>query len=79
VTYQDLRNGVNSTVTAREGYQKVWQSLQRALEDRHRHEYIWIDSFCIVRSISAELSESINSMFQLAQKIFCMLRLSFRC
>lgn len=41
---------------------KVASSCARALKDGF--EYIWIDTCCIDKSSSAELSEAINSMFQ---------------
>lgn len=44
-----------------EGYKKIQASCQLALE--LGHPYIWIDTCCIDKSSSAELSEAINSMF----------------
>lgn len=41
---------------------KVSSSCARALKDGF--DYIWIDTCCIDKSSSAELSEAINSMFQ---------------
>ncbi|KAM5533210.1 hypothetical protein V8D89_013166 [Ganoderma adspersum] len=35
-----------------------------AFARRHGHRYLWIDSCCIDKTSSSELSESINSMFQ---------------
>jgi ankyrin repeat protein len=58
VTYQDIENG--------KGRQKYgWHKLQFC-RDRAKHDglqYSWIDTCCINKSSSAELSEAINSMF----------------
>lgn len=42
-------------------YQKIFESCKLA-RNRH-HKYIWIDTCCIDKSSSAELSEAINSMW----------------
>ncbi|KAH9936764.1 heterokaryon incompatibility protein-domain-containing protein, partial [Epithele typhae] len=34
------------------------------LSERHGHEYAWVDTCCINKESSAELSEGINSMFR---------------
>ncbi|KAH7235943.1 heterokaryon incompatibility protein-domain-containing protein [Fusarium tricinctum] len=44
------------------GYRKIAQSCEKALS--RGHDYIWIDTCCIDKSSSAELSEAINSMFR---------------
>ncbi len=49
-------------VRSRPAYDKIYGSVREAL--RHRLDYIWIDSCCIDKSSSAELSEAINSMFR---------------
>ena len=46
---------------ARKGYEKIVLSCDQAKKDGL--EYVWIDTCCIDKSSSAELSESINSMF----------------
>lgn len=43
------------------GYMKVKESCEKA---RSRNEWIWIDTCCIDKSSSAELSESLNSMYR---------------
>ncbi|KAF1973129.1 HET-domain-containing protein, partial [Bimuria novae-zelandiae CBS 107.79] len=40
---------------------KIYSTCDRALEDEI--DYVWIDSCCIDKSSSAELSEAINSMY----------------
>ena len=43
------------------GYKKLRYSCEQALKDSL--EYVWIDTCCIDKSSSAELSEAINSMY----------------
>jgi hypothetical protein len=59
VLYQDIRNG---TAESKPGYAKV-----RGCCDLARSEgwdYVWLDSCCIDKASSVELSEAINSMFR---------------
>lgn len=46
----------------REGFTKIIQSCHQARKDGF--QYIWVDTCCIDKTSSAELSEAINSMFQ---------------
>ncbi len=48
------------------GYRKIIECCQIAL--RQGFVYVWIDTCCIDKSSSAELSEAINSMFQWYQQ-----------
>ena len=48
--------------TGKSGEAKVVGSCREAL--RNGHKYIWIDTCCIDKSSSSELSEAINSMFK---------------
>jgi hypothetical protein len=59
VTYEDIMNP-NSERKA--GYQKIKSCGERAAIDGL--EYIWVDTCCIDKQSSAELSEAINSMFR---------------
>ena len=52
--------------TERDAYRKIDYSCQQTLDDGFA--YIWIDSCCIDKSSSAELSEAINSMYRWYQK-----------
>lgn len=61
VLYDDIQNGVTDKVKALKGYSKVQQSC--TLARQQGYDYIWIDTCCIDKASSAELSESINSMF----------------
>ncbi len=47
--------------TAMKVWYKIDRSCQQALDDGL--EYLWVDTVCIDKSSSAELSEAINSMF----------------
>ena len=59
VTFQDIQG---PEAVKKKGYAKLQQSSKQALLDGHR--YIWIDTCCIDKSSSTELSEAINSMFR---------------
>ncbi|KAH7095136.1 hypothetical protein FB567DRAFT_586466 [Paraphoma chrysanthemicola] len=59
VTLNDLREG---TGERKLGYEKLTFCGTQAARDGLRH--FWLDTCCIDKSSSAELSESINSMFQ---------------
>ncbi|KAM6523525.1 hypothetical protein FSOLCH5_004142 [Fusarium solani] len=45
-----------------QGYRKISQACEKALDRGYDH--IWIDTCCIDKSSSAELSEALNSMFR---------------
>ena len=45
-----------------DGYQKILRSCERAEKDKY--EWLWVDTCCIDKRSSAELSEAINSMYQ---------------
>ncbi|KAL1791761.1 hypothetical protein ACET3X_009512 [Alternaria dauci] len=51
-----------ATRTAAKGWTKIEQTCREA--QRCGFDYVWIDSCCIDKTNNAELSESINSMFQ---------------
>jgi hypothetical protein len=58
-TFQDLISGTGRN---KDGYRKIQFCENQAKKDRLRH--FWVDTCCIDKSSSSELSESINSMFQ---------------
>ena len=58
VTFRDLRKGKRR---AKVGYRKIQFCSDQAAKDGLR--YFWVDTCCIDKSSSAELSEAINSMF----------------
>ena len=49
-------------IRQRDGYQKILHSCEQARKDRY--EWLWVDSCCIDKRSSAELSEAINSMYR---------------
>lgn len=59
VTYKDL---VEGTGKSKAGYRKLIFCGKQAAKDYLR--YFWVDTCCIDKSSSAELSEAINSMFR---------------
>jgi len=59
VTFQDMSSTSRSF---NKGYAKIMNTCRLALE--HGLGYAWVDTCCIDKSSSAELTESINSMFQ---------------
>lgn len=63
VSFKDL---VKNTNDSRPGYEKLRFCGQRAADDGL--QYFWVDTCCIDKSSSAELSEAINSMFQWYRK-----------
>lgn len=61
VLYHDVETKDESKLCELKGWYKVVQCCQQALEDDI--DYVWIDTCAIDKSSSADLSESINSMF----------------
>lgn len=59
ITFQDMQGEVP---THKKGFSKLENSCAQAKKDGY--EYIWIDTCCIDKSSSAELSEAINSMYR---------------
>lgn len=71
VTYRDLNSQVHTTASApyfpsrymqKPGYRKLEFCVNRAAQDGL--QYSWVDTCCIDKSSSVELSEAINSMFR---------------
>ncbi|KAH8596094.1 heterokaryon incompatibility protein-domain-containing protein, partial [Bisporella sp. PMI_857] len=62
VTYQDFLAGV----TSKKGWIKIKQICERAKEGKYL--YAWIDTCCIDKSSSVELTEAINSMYEWYKK-----------
>lgn len=70
VTFEDLKqfhegslrqHPFSSLVSSRAGWRKIEACCDQALRDGLK--WVWIDTCCIDKSSSAELSEAINSMF----------------
>jgi hypothetical protein len=72
VIYSDLINGLSKS---KRGYAKLNFCAQRALSDDLH--YCWVDTCCINKESSAELSEAINSMFKwYREAVVCYVYLS---
>ncbi|KAN0102128.1 HET domain containing protein [Hyaloscypha variabilis] len=65
VTLQELASP-NEKTRRKSGYAKIEQTCKKALEDNL--QYAWVDTCCIDKTSSAELSEAINSMFHWYEK-----------
>ncbi|KAE8448893.1 hypothetical protein EG329_008689 [Mollisiaceae sp. DMI_Dod_QoI] len=77
VTFQEFSPKQISS-SSKKGYVKIKETCIRAL--RHDLKYAWVDTCCIDKASSAELTESINSMFQWYQKADqCFVYLSDFC
>ncbi|KAB8275436.1 hypothetical protein BDV30DRAFT_236803 [Aspergillus minisclerotigenes] len=61
VTFQEMIRG-DETIKTKAGYKKIKRFCARAHQDGL--EYAWVDTCCINKESSAELSEAINSMFR---------------
>lgn len=59
VSFQEMRNLGTST---KHGYQKIQETCR--LASTKGLKYAWLDTCCIDKSSSSELSEAINSMFE---------------
>ena len=72
VSFQDMRSG---DAKRKAGYSKIVGCVKQALAEDC--EYIWVDTCCIDKSSSAELSEAINSMYRWYQYAnVCLVHLS---
>ncbi|KAN0094165.1 Heterokaryon incompatibility protein (HET) domain containing protein, partial [Hyaloscypha variabilis] len=66
VTFEDIMKGTGKT---KAGHRKLQFCARQAEKDQFR--YFWVDTCCINKSSSAELSEAINSMFAWYQSSEC--------
>ncbi|KAI1823046.1 heterokaryon incompatibility protein-domain-containing protein [Xylaria intraflava] len=66
VLFEDIRHGSRASWRHKTGCSKVLAAADLAREMRYNH--LWIDSCCIDKSSSAELSEAINSMYEWYQQ-----------
>ena len=63
VLYKDVERG---NATTKKGWQKITRCCEQARKDELL--YVWVDTCCIDKSSSAELTEAINSMFRWYQR-----------
>ncbi|KAJ3561952.1 hypothetical protein NPX13_g8748 [Xylaria arbuscula] len=62
ITLQDWNNLSTAELGEKEGYHKIDHCCKQAIEDGYN--WIWMDTCCIDKTSSSELSEAINSMFR---------------
>lgn len=60
-TFQDMQNGGHNA-RQKIGYAKVQYALQQSVKDSL--DFVWVDTICIDKTSSADLSEAINSMYR---------------
>ncbi|KAH5280559.1 hypothetical protein HBI72_021710 [Parastagonospora nodorum] len=61
-TLQQMQASSHTEIYRRKGYKKIQSCCKQALKDGF--EWAWIDTCCIDKTSTAELSEAINSMFR---------------
>jgi hypothetical protein len=66
ITFQDITQQPLEMLRHREAFYKVQECCAQARKDSYG--YVWIDTCCIDKTSSAELSEAINSMFKWYQQ-----------
>ncbi|KAM0330693.1 hypothetical protein ACHAQA_003645 [Verticillium albo-atrum] len=65
--FEDFQKDFQAQLAApKRGLRKVLDTCKRALQDGFN--YVWVDTCCIDKTSSAELSEAINSMYEWYQK-----------
>lgn len=62
ISFHDLIKNAASELSESDGYKKI--RFCCALAAAKGYEYVWIDTCCIDKTSSAELSEAINSMYR---------------
>ncbi|KAH6853976.1 heterokaryon incompatibility protein-domain-containing protein [Chaetomium sp. MPI-CAGE-AT-0009] len=66
VTFEDFQSLSSSSLQAKKGYAKIDGCCRQAEVDMI--DWVWVDTCCIDKRSSAELSEAINSMFRWYEK-----------
>lgn len=61
VTFQEFQRATGA-IQSKAGYAKIKLACEQAI--KHGLQYSWVDTCCIDKSSSTELSEAINSMFR---------------
>lgn len=62
VTFQDLVQGTGKSAIGEAGMEKIRACGRQTA--RHKLKHFWVDTCCIDKTSSAELSEAINSMYR---------------
>ncbi|KAL4070215.1 hypothetical protein V8B97DRAFT_1871798 [Scleroderma yunnanense] len=57
-----MKRDERDEIRQRDGYQKILNSSEQAKKDKY--DWLWIDTCCIDKRSSTELSEAINSMYR---------------
>jgi len=65
ISFQDVQSPYSDAVRDKAGYEKLRNCCKLAKEQGF--EFVWIDTCCINKDSSAELSEAINSMYRYYQ------------
>lgn len=81
VSFQEMKDTMASSSSdsapAKKGFTKIKETCRLALMVQPRIHYAWVDTCCIDKSSSAELTESINSMFKwYASSTVCFVHLA---
>ncbi|KAL8389068.1 hypothetical protein RB595_008813 [Gaeumannomyces hyphopodioides] len=63
VTFADFNHADPLVRERKAGWRKIENTCRLSREDQYSYQYAWIDTCCIDKSSSAELSEAINSMY----------------
>ncbi|KAH7198471.1 heterokaryon incompatibility protein-domain-containing protein [Fusarium flagelliforme] len=66
ITFQDVTQQPLEELRRREAFYKVQECCAQAR--KNGYDYVWVDTCCIDKTSSAELSEAINSMFKWYQQ-----------
>ena len=74
VTFKDLEEDAGKSKFGSTGYNKIQFCGKQAA--CHGIAYFWVDTCCIDKSSSAELSEAINSMFNPFSRVVSLIHLS---
>lgn len=61
ILFEDM-SAERATIVERTGYAKIVDCCTKVRRRRPDLDFVWIDTCCIAKSSSAELSEAINSM-----------------
>lgn len=60
VTFQEMQEPMSKATRSKAGFEKIQKTCEIARK-QYRLKYAWVDTCCIDKSSSAELSEAINS------------------
>ena len=65
VSFQEFNDpDPRQEIRQKRGFEKIWKTCERAKSENPPLHYCWVDTCCIDKKSSAELTEAINSMFK---------------